>query len=43
MGEVFRIEIDDGSIIQDSFSSKANKKFLDLFDWQRRGIEFFFC
>ena len=38
----FGIQIEDGSDVLSQFALEVNKKRIDLYDWQRRGIEYFF-
>ena len=38
----FEIAIDDGSTTLSEFAVEENTKFVELYDWQRRAIKYFF-
>ena len=42
MNDVFKIKIDDGSDFISEFAVKQNMNQTELYDWQKRAIEYFF-
>jgi len=40
--ESFEIQIDDGSSTVSQFAAEENSKSIELYDWQRRAIKYFF-